>query len=502
MSINLKDLGDPLEFWEYFEQISKIPRCSGNEEQICNFITREAEKFGFQTKKDDRNNLFVKISSKNKGNKNLKLVLQCHLDMVCEKNEGTIHDFSKDPISLRIIEINDEKWLCAKGTTLGADNGVGIAYLLTLMKKVHSKELVLDSKDLNLLFTVQEEKGLSGAFNISKDFISGDYLINLDSEDDDSFIIGCAGGINTNIDINFTYLSSIDSFLRDSLALKLLVKGLVGGHSGADIHRNRANAIKLISEVLWKINDKYSLHLNAINGGNLSNAIPRECEAIIFVKRNEISDIKRFFNQIFSEIKVKFSETEPNMELTLSIINDFKKKEIMPINLKNKLIHILYMIPHGPISYHSKIPNLVHTSTNLASIKTENNVIKIKTSQRSLQEESKKEIYQKINALFESSELKATIHCTGGYPGWEPNFNSKIVEISKKAYKKIFNEEPKIEVIHAGLETGILKKTFPDLDMISIGPTIKNPHSPQEMLKIKSVEKMWNFLITLLTCII
>ena len=501
MLINLKDLGNPLEFWEYFDQISKIPRCSGNEEKICNFISHEAEKFGFETKKDDRNNLVVKINSKNKGNNNTKIVLQCHLDMVCEKNEGTIHDFSKDPISLRIIEINDEKWLSTKGTTLGADNGVGIAYLLTLMKKVHSNELVFDSRDLNLLFTVQEEKGLSGAFNIGKDFISGDYLINLDSEDDDSFIIGCAGGINTNIDIHFIE-SNINSLLKNPLALKLFVKGLVGGHSGADIHRNRANAIKIISEVLWKLNDKYSLHLNAINGGNLSNAIPRECEAIFFIKKNEISDIKRFFNQIFSEIKVEFSETEPNIELTLNIINDFKNTQIMPINLKEKLLHTLYIIPHGPISYHSKIPNLVHTSTNLASIKTENNLIKIKTSQRSLQEEFKKEICQKIHDLFMLSGLKATVHGTGGYPGWEPDFNSKLVEISKKAYKKLFKEEPKIEVIHAGLETGILRKTFPKLDMISIGPTIKNPHSPDERLKIKSVEKMWNFLITLLMCLI
>ncbi|MFX0187091.1 MAG: beta-Ala-His dipeptidase [Candidatus Hodarchaeota archaeon] len=497
MAQKLSDLGTPTEFWEYFEQISKIPRCSGNERQISKYIEQEGKNFGFDTKIDKAKNLVIKIPSKIKKGNNPKVVLQCHLDMVCEKNANVNHDFSKDPLKLKIVEVNKEKWLTAEGTTLGADNGVGIAYLLTLMKKIHHTELDFRSIALDLLFTVEEERALLGALRINEDLIDGKYLINLDSEDDNKFIIGCAGGISTDVDIKFKY-ENIDESKNNVLPVKLFIKGLMGGHSGVDINKDRANALKLMGKILWKINNKYSIYINSINGGNLPNAIPREVYSIIFVNNDVVSELKVCIDQIISEIKFDISNREPNMEIIFEQLKDFPEKKILPKKVQEKLLHILYVIPNGPISYHPKFQNLVHTSTNLASIRTKNGLIKIITSQRSLQESSKRVIYEKIEALFKLANLNINIIHPADYPGWEPNFKSKLLTISKNIYMELFHKEPIIEVIHAGLETGILKKKFPDIEMISIGPTMVNSHSPDERLKIRSIEKFWNFLTKLL----
>ncbi|MFX1394124.1 MAG: beta-Ala-His dipeptidase [Promethearchaeota archaeon] len=497
MTQKLKEMGIPSEFWEYFEQISKIPRCSGNEKLIREYVEQEAKKFGFETEIDRIKNLVVKIPSREKKKNNLKVVLQCHMDMVCEKNEGLIHDFSKDPLKLKIIKINNEKWLTAEETTLGADNGVGIAYSLTLMKKIYLDELDFGSLALNLLFTVNEERGLSGALRINENFIDGDYLINLDSEDDNKFTIGCAGGIDTDADIKFE-CENIDDYVNNVLPVKLSIKGLKGGHSGVDINRNRENAIKKLVQILWKINNKYSIYINSINGGNLPNAIPREAISIFFIANKDFSELKKYSDQIISEIKAFISNREPDMEIKIESLTEFKEKNILPQKVQEKLLHILYVIPSGPISYHLKIPNLVYTSTNLASIRTKDGLIKIITSQRSLNENSKKVIYEKIEALFKLADININIAHPGDYPGWEPDFKSKLLITSKGIYKELFHKEPIIQVIHAGLETGILKKKFPDLEMISIGPTMANGHSPDERLKISSVEKIWTFLIKLL----
>jgi len=497
MTQKLKDLGIPSEFWEYFEQISKIPRCSGNEKLIRKYVEQEAKTFGFETEIDRIKNLVVKIPSKKKNNNNLKVVLQCHMDMVCEKNEGLIHDFSKDPLKLKIIEINNEKWLTAEGTTLGADNGVGIAYLLTLMKKIYLNELDFGSIALNLLFTVNEETGLSGAIRINENFIDGSYLINLDSEDDNKFTIGCAGGIHTDADIKFKW-ENIDDYINNILSVKLTIKGLKGGHSGVDIHKNRENAIKKLAHILWKINNKYSIYLNSINGGNLPNAIPREAFSIFFIDNKDFSEIKKYSDQVISEIKSFISNSESHMEIKIKRLKEFQEKKILPKKIQEKLLHILYVIPSGPISYHPKIPELVYTSTNLASIRTNDGLIEIITSQRSLDENSKKVIYEKIETLFKLADININIAHPGDYPGWEPDFKSTLLTISKGIYKELFHKEPLVEVIHAGLETGILKKKFPDLEMISIGPTMANGHSPDERLKISSIEKFWIFIIKLL----
>ncbi|TFG06354.1 MAG: aminoacyl-histidine dipeptidase [Promethearchaeota archaeon] len=494
--MSLEDLTEPKEFWEYFDQISKIPRCSGNEKLIRKFIIKEAQKCNYETKTDKVGNLVVRISPNDEEGK-IRVVLQSHMDMVCEKNQDVIHDFSKDPLKLKVIEIDKEVWLTAEGTTLGADDGVGIAFQLTMMKKLHNDELNFDGIALDLLFTVDEEIGLVGAFKMDKNLIDGKYLINLDGEEDDKFIIGCAGGITTLGIIDFDYIS-VREYSERSSAIKISVGGLLGGHSGTDIHRGRANAIKIISKILWKVNNEYPIFIKSINGGNRANAIPREAEATFFARKKDSEKIIEFINLIIGEIEQGISKIEPNMKFTVKSIISSDNYNVLPKTLNEKLLHLLYVMPNGPISMHPRISDLVYTSTNLASINTRDQQIKITTSQRSMHEISKKIIYEKIEALFKLADVNIDIIHTGDYPGWDPDFDSKLLRAAQETYKELFKKEVNTQAIHAGLECGILKKHFPAMEMISIGPTVEGGHSPEERLKIASVEKIWIFLITLL----
>jgi dipeptidase D len=493
--LNIKDLGHPFEFWEYFEKISKIPRCSEHEEKVRMFIKEEAESLGYKTEVDAVGNLVVRIFPK----LDSKGVLQCHMDMVCEKNESTVHDFSRDPLKLKIEEFNNEKWLTAEGTTLGADNGVGICYMLTLMKKIHEEEL--DSLGLDLLFTVDEEQGLRGAFEIEKDYLSGNFLINLDSEEDDAVTVGCAGGLVHFIEIE-TQKTSLN--LEDSkfIPIKIFLSGLLGGHSGVDIHLGRANAIKIVGQLLWKLNEKFLIHICSIDGGgDRTNVIPREASSIFYIEETKLSEIFDFINLLFTDIKTVFEGIEPNLDLEITKLEGYTNKEVLTGSIKEKILNIMDLIPNGPISMHPRIKGLVFTSSNFATISTRKNNIEIKISQRSLSEYFKNVIWEKTKALLELSSLKINIKKDSDYPGWTPNFQSKLLSKCKETYKELFNEDIKIKAIHAGLECGILKKKFPQMEMISIGPTNVGAHSPDEKLNIKSVGKVWKFLVKLLaTC--
>jgi len=493
--INLKDLGRPSEFWEYFEQISKIPRCSEHEEKIRKFIEREAENLGFEAQVDSAGNLVVRIPStlaqKSRG------VLQCHMDMVCDKNQSITHDFLKDPLKLKIEEIDNENWLSAEGTTLGADNGVGICYLLTIMKKINKKELIFDSLSLDLLFTVDEEQGLRGAFKIDDDFIDGTFLINLDSEEDDAATIGCAGGIVTYYYINLTNVN-INEFKEKFIPVKIFVSGLIGGHSGMDIHLRRGNALKILSEILWNLNKKYKMHICSLEGGNRTNAIPREANSVVFFEEESFFDIKSYINSLFNEMKIIFEGVELNLNITIQRLENYEKNNVLSKKNQNELLNILYLIPTGPLSMHPRIDNLVFTSTNFAVMTMRENDIEIKVSQRSLSKYFKMVIWEKLKALFDLSDLEITFKIDSEYPGWIPNFKSTLLSRCKETYKEMFMEELEIKAIHAGLECGLLKEKFPHLEMISIGPTIVGAHSPDERVFIKSVTKIWKFLINLL----
>lgn len=494
--INLKDLGHPSEFWEYFEQISKIPRCSEHEEKIREFIKREAEKIGFVTHVDSTGNLVVKIPSsltqKSRG------VLQCHLDMVCEKNQSIIHDFSNDPLKLKIDKVDNENWLTAEGTTLGADNGVGICYLLTIMKKIQKKELNFESLGLDLLFTVDEEQGLRGAFKIDDDFIDGNFLINLDSEEDDTATIGCAGGIVTCYSIMIDRVN-INEFKEKLIPVKIFVSGLVGGHSGMDIHLGRGNALKILSEILWNLNKKYQMHICSLDGGNRTNAIPREASSVIFIEDENFTEIKSYINSLFNDIKIIFEGIELNLNLSAHKLGNFEKNSVLSKKIQDEFLNIVYLMPNGPFSMHPRIDGLVFTSTNFAVITTRESDIEIKVSQRSLGKYFKTVIWEKIKALLDLSYLDITFEIISEYPGWIPNFKSTLLSKCKEIYKEMFMDNLKIKAIHAGLECGILKEKFPNLEMISIGPTIVGAHSPDERVFIKSVAKIWKFLINLLT---
>ena len=493
--LNLKDLGQPFEFWEYFEKVSKIPRCSEQEEKIRIFIKEEAEKLGYKSKIDSIGNLVVKIPAKS--NQKLTGVLQCHMDMVCEKNESIIHNFSKDPLKLKIEEIENEKWLTAEGTTLGADNGVGICYMLTLMNKIQKGELNFDLLGFELLFTVDEEQGLRGAFKIEKDFLEGDFLINLDSEEDDAATIGCAGGLVHFIEIK---KSTIELNLKDNnfLPVKIFISGLLGGHSGVDIHLGRGNALKIIGQLLWKLNKEYPIHLCSIDGGNRTNAIPREVTAIIYIEKDKFSEILLFTQNLFNDIKIIFDGIELNLDILIEKLDDYTDNRVLSDKVQNDLLNIMYLIPNGLLSMHPRIDGLVFNSSNFGTITTRDDDIEIKISQRSLSEYFKTVIWEKTKALLDLSDLDINIIRDSDYPGWTPNFQSKLLTKFKESYKAMYNEDLKIKAIHAGLECGILKKKFPNMEMISIGPTNEGAHSPDERILIKSVEKVWNVLISLL----
>ena len=492
--VNLKELGQPLEFWEYFEQITKIPRCSEHEEKVRAFIKEEAETLGFKTQVDNAGNLVVRIPAKSKKKENV--VLQCHMDMVCEKNEEITHDFSKDPLKIKIIEIENENWVTAEGTTLGADNGVGICYLLVLMKKIHDGELDYESLGFDLLFTVDEEMGLRGAFKIDNDLINGKFLINLDAEDENAVIIGCAGGIVTFFHIkNDTFKINSEESL---IPIKLFVSGLIGGHSGVDIHIGRGNSLKIIGQILWKLNENYMINIASIDGGNRTNAIPREASAIFFAKEDEYSDICEFIRDLIEKIKVLFEGIEPEIDISIEKLINYDNKEVLTKRIQDNLLNILYTIPNGPLSMHPKIKDLVFTSSNLAVIKTEKDKIEIKLSQRSLSEYFKNVIWEKANSLVELTGLDIETIIDSDYPGWTPNFDSKLLALTKEIYKGLYNKDILVKALHAGLECGILKKKFPYMEMISIGPKNEGAHSPDERLSVKSVEKIWNFLLKLL----
>ena len=490
--VNLTDLGQPKEFWEYFKQILEIPRCSRNEEKLRNFVKYEAEKFGFISEVDEIGNIAVKIPVVNQ---KLKCVLQCHMDMVCEKNEDVIHDFSKDPIRPKIIEIDNEKWITAEGTTLGADNGVGVCYLLTLMKKIFRDELKFVRTGLDLLFTVREEYDMGGAKNIDPNLVDGKFLINLDSGQK-AITIGCTGGIGFHTRVKKKSVI-IDRGQFNLQPITLSIFGLVGGHSGL-CNEGQAHAINILCQILWKLNKKYTIHLNKIHGGGAANAIPREAYSIFLIKENQFEEIKSFILENFSEIKKLYRGIEKDMSISIEKLEDSTNNEVLSKNVQNKLLDLLYIFPNGPLAFHPKIIGLMFSSTNLGKIRTKDDYIKIRWLHRSLSKYYNNDIYEQILTLLELSGLEKENKYRGSYPPWEPDYNSKLLKIAQNTYKELFKEEVDIKIIHGGLEATLLIDKIPEIEAIAFGANSKGLHSPDERLEIKSVERTWIFLKHLL----
>lgn len=480
--MTIKDL-KPVEIWSYFHEITQIPRPSKKEEKILAYLLDFAKEHNLEAKQDKAGNVLI-TKEATKGKENIPtVILQSHVDMVCEKNADIEHDFDNDPIETVI----EGDWLKAKGTTLGADNGIGVAAQLA----------VLASKDIShgkieALFTIDEETGLTGAFALEQNFMTGKILLNLDTEEEGEIYIGCAGGKGTKAYFKYKPKETPKNYFW----FKVEVKGLKGGHSGSDIDHGLGNANKILNRFLFQFIDKeYKLVLSEIDGGNLHNAIAREAYAIGGVKSKHKETVRVKLNNLLAEIQEELKHTDENVNITLESTDTPKK--VIGVKKVRKLVLALYACPHGVVEMSKDIPGVVETSTNLASVKMrEDNIIEVGTSQRSLTESSKHDIVNMVSSVFKL--VKAKVVNSEGYPGWKPNPDSEVLKVAKNEYKNLYKKLPEVKVIHAGLECGLFLEKYPELDMISIGPTIRNAHSPDEKAEIASVGKWWDYFVKLL----
>jgi dipeptidase D len=476
----IKDL-EPSLLWQHFYAISQIPRCSGNEKSVGDYVVRIAERNQLPHKRDARGNIVVTSPAIGDFDKRPTVILQGHLDMVCEKNNDTIHDFSRDPIKL----LRDGDWITADGTTLGADNGIGFCYALALMD-----DPKIPHPPMEFLFTVDEETGLTGASGLSSDFVIGKKLINLDSEEEGTITIGCAGGRDTVLNKNIEWQPIGEGYH----AFKIKLGGLHGGHSGLEIHKGHGNALKLLSRLLYMLKDKTDFRLAALNGGNKHNAIPREAEAILAVEKDDNALIAPFIREVASIYQNEYQYTDKDIFIKTENIDPIKKT--FDKSLQKSLIHFLYSAPHGVMAMSHVIPGLVETSTNMAITETHDDRIRLLTSQRSSIATAGKDIADNVKALGELAGF--TVKQGNSYPAWQPNPNSELLGLAKKLYKEMTGNEAEVKAVHAGLECGIIGEKFPGMDMISFGPTIQGAHSPDERVHIQSVTKTWDYLLELL----
>ena len=475
--MEVKDL-KPALIWQCFDEITKVPRPSCHEEQIREYLLDFAKKNNIEAKTDDCGNV-VMTKAATAGCENAPtVILQAHMDMVAEKNNDVEHDFLKDPIQTYI----DGEWVKAKGTTLGADNGIGMAGALAVLL-----DNTLEHGKVECLFTINEEIGLEGAQNLGKDMITGSMLINLDSEDDGEIFVGCAGGIDTTAYFNYTP----EAAPEDLCYVKVAISGLLGGHSGSDINTGRGNANKLIARFVWNISKDIELKLASFDGGNLRNAIPREAHAIIGVAADKKAEIESRLAEYTKEIENEYKGIEPVVKFTLEAVE--RPAFIVDDATAKALILSLYSAPHGVYSMSRDLEGLVETSTNLAAVKfIDGNKIKVTTSQRSSVESRKHDIAAQVETHFLLAG--AEIDHSDGYPGWAPNMDSTIMRVCSEAYEELYNVKPAIKAIHAGLECGLFLAKYPHLDMVSVGPTMTGVHSPDEKLYIPHVEKFWHHL--------
>ncbi len=479
--MELKKL-QPQAIWRYFDEITRVPRPSKKEEKIRAYLLDFAKKHNLPAKTDATGNVVISKPAARGCETHPGVVLQAHMDMVCEKNADVVHDFENDPIETCI----DGEWVRAKGTTLGADNGIGMAAALAVLASDDLKHPALEA-----LFTVDEETGLTGAFGMQEGFITGKYLLNLDSEDEAEIFIGCAGGVDTTS--TFTYTPQ--PFPAGYAALRVAVSKLLGGHSGSDINEGRGNANKILARFLCACLKKYDMHLCAIDGGNLHNAIPREAWAVVAVPAADKERLRVELNLYQAVIEAELAATDPDVALSLDSCD--APAACIDDTTAAALLRSLYACPHGVMGMSRDIPGLVETSTNLASVKMkEGNTIVVATSQRSSVESLKHDIAAQIENLF---ALAGAVPTHGeGYPGWKPNLKSTLLDVAVKSYEELYGITPAVKAIHAGLECGLFLQKNPDLEMISFGPTLRGVHSPDEKMHIPAVEKFWNHLTAIL----
>ena len=475
---------EPALLWKNFYSLTQIPRPSKHEEKVRDFLVQFGKNLGLETIQDEVGNVIIRKPA-TPGLEKLKgVVLQGHMDMVPQKNNDTVHDFEKDPIETYI----DNGWIKASGTTLGADNGLGVAAAMA----------VLESKDIKhgpveVFITTDEETGMTGAQGVKAGILKGDILLNLDTEEEGELYIGCAGGTNGNFSFRFKTAvvpPAVEAF-------KLNVTGLKGGHSGVDIHLERGNSIKVLTRVLWEGCRHFGLRLASIEGGSLRNAIPREASAWIVIPVEHKDAFISVVANLEQIIKKELSVVEPTMKIILTPAE--KPASLIDEVTQGNIINALYACPNGVIRMSNEMPGLVETSINIGVLKTDNHVVSGQTLLRSSVDSAKLDLQNMVDAVFTMSG--ADINFDGQYPGWKPNPDSGILRLMLGLYKKMFGKEPLVKAIHAGLECGILGGPYPNWDMISVGPTIVSPHSPDEKAEIDSVKKFWDYLVETLKSI-
>ena len=470
---------EPRALWNYFADLNAVPRPSKKEERVIQFMVDFGKGLNLETDVDKVGNVLIKKPA-TKGMEDRKtVVMQSHLDMVHQKNNDTEFDFDQQGIEMYV----DQEWVRARGTTLGADNGLGVA---TIMAILASNDIAHPA--IEALFTIDEETGMTGAKNLEPGWVKGDILLNLDTEEDDEIDIGCAGGVDTSVRYGYQQ----ESASENGSAFVLRIKGLKGGHSGMDIHLGLANANILLNRILFETGKPYGLRIASINGGGLRNAIPREAEAVVVI--DDIDGFREHLDVLTTDIMDEYKNVEDN--LVIEFLEFEKPDQVMSLGDQEKLTSALYAMPNGVYRMSPDMDDLVETSSNLARVSAENGAFEMHSLQRSSVESTKRDIASKVRAVF--SMIGAEVEHSGDYPGWAPNPSSAILTVLDELYEKSFGKKANVVACHAGLECGIIGEAYPQLDMISYGPTIRGAHSPDERASIPSVKKFWNFTIEVL----
>ncbi len=493
---------------EIFEEINKIPRCSKHEERLALWLQEWGRSRGFEVKTDAVKNVLIKVPPTPGYENSPGIVLQGHMDMVCEKSKGSKHDFFRDPIRC----VYDGDWLKGDGTSIGADNGIALAIGMALAEA--GKKGEIEHPPLELLFTVDEETGLTGAMGLEKEFIEGRTLLNMDSEEEGAFLVGCAGGKNSRITLPLERETFEYGEGSRFVLCKLMVEGLEGGHSGVEIHRQRANAIQLFARVFSGLREKVGkecIRLVLLSGGTTHNAIPNFTDAFVALDRVKFEQAERLVSEFGNTFRSEYAKTDPEIVLSFKEVEHgvvfensggkVTRKEAVPNQIfssgtEEQLLRLLLALPQGVYRLSDRIPGLVETSNNLATVRTGENEIKIITSQRSSVMSRLAEITGKVESVAKLAG--AGVEYEAGYPAWEPNLESVLLSKCRLVYLHTFGKDPGIEVVHAGLECGVIGSKYEGMEMISLGPTIRDPHSPAERIFIPSIEKIWIFLVNLL----
>lgn len=475
---------NPERVWKNFYALTRIPRPSKHEEKVSAFLEKFGKDLGLETIKDPMGNIIIRKPATAGMEDRKGIILQGHMDMVPQKNNDVVHDFLKDPITPRIVEKDGEQWVYATGTTLGGDNGLGVATALA----------ILEAKDLQhgpieALFTVDEETGMTGAFKLAPGLLKGDILINMDSETEGELYVGCAGGV----DVTVTKKYKEEPMPAGYVAFEVTVKGLRGGHSGMEINEGRGNANKIMARVLLPLLRDHKGKLSCIEGGNLRNAIPRECVAVVAVPEADAVAVEVAVSRVLSEVKNEMGKIDPAINI---FAKKTKAKTVIAGNVALRMVKAISACANEVARMSLDMPGMVETSGNLAIVRTEKGVFTVSSLIRSSIDSSKMDMAEQMRNVFELAGAKVTF--TGAYSGWKPNMDSAILAEMKRVYKKLYGKEPEVMAIHAGLECGILGAKYPNWDMVSCGPTLCSPHSPDERVYVPSVAKFWDFIVEVL----